>query len=286
MLDVVRELEKCLNENIACVVVTVIDITGSTPAKIGFKMIAGHDGIIAGTVGGGGLEYYALGKCTELIEKDEKFFTGVFDLNASLKRSAKKSTESKDKNIKINSLCGGEVKLFFEVFQRNKTIHIFGAGHVSRCLIKYASDLKYFVNVYDARSEMLTEIPETAFVKKHPCDLMKLSGFNKNDFNIKEEDFIIIVTHNHLNDLNVLEYLYNNYNNIRYIGMIGSAKKVKEGTEYLKSKLKAGINLNNLYAPIGINIGGETPAEIALSIMAEIQAVSFGKDANHLRIKY
>ncbi len=286
MLDVVRALEKCLNENTACVVVTVIDAAGSTPAKVGFKMIADSAGIIAGTVGGGGLEHYALGKCRELIGTNEKFFTGVFNLNGSLKRKTKNSTGSKDINIKINSLCGGEVKLFFELYQRNKTIHIFGAGHVSRCLIKYASDLKYFVNVYDSRSEMLSEIPETAYINKQQCDLTKLPGLKENVFNIKEEDFIVIVTHNHLNDLNVLEYLYKNFTNIRYVGMIGSAKKVKEGTEYLKGRLKTEINLTNLYAPIGINLGGETPSEIALSIMAEIQAVSFGKEAEHMRIKY
>ena len=284
MLDVVRALEKCLSENTACVVVTAIDIQGSTPAKTGFKMIAGTEGLIAGTVGGGSLELYALNKCRELIGKKEMYFTGVFDMNGSLKRTVKKNAVTKRKNIKLNTLCGGEVTLFFEVYKRNKTIHIFGAGHISRFLIKYASELKYYVSVYDNRENILNELPDTTLLRKHKTDLAELPELKENIFNINDDDFIVVVTHNHLNDLNVIEYLYKNFKNLRYIGMIGSVKKVKEGTGYLQSKFKNKIDFDNLYAPIGINIGGETPAEIALSIMAEIQAVNSGRDADHLRI--
>ncbi len=282
MLDVIRGLEKYLSENIDCAVVTVIDTKGSTPARIGFKMLADSKGLVTGTVGGGSLEHFALSKCRELINSKEKYFTGVFSLNDNLNKNPKNKSAVNNKNIKINTLCGGEATLFFEVYQRSKTMHIFGAGHVSGYLIKYATELKYFVNVYDNREELLNEIPPSVLIKKHKTDLSKL---DESIFKINDDDFIVVVTHNHINDLNVLEFLYKNFDNLKYIGMIGSIKKVTEGIEFLKHKIKSKINLKNLYAPIGIDIGGESPAEIALSIMAEIQAVNSGKKVSHLRIK-
>ncbi len=283
MLDVIRTLEKYMNENTACVVVTVTGVSGSTPAKTGFKMLVDSNGLVTGTVGGGGLEHYALKKCSELLQSGEKYYTGVFNLTGSPNSGPGETKTEGDKNIKIDALCGGEVTLFFEVYYRTKAIHIFGAGHVAKALINFAAELKYFVHVYDNRDEQLDQIPNSGLIKKHKTDLTSL---NKNNVNISGSDFIVIVTHNHTNDLNVLEFLYGNYGSIRYIGMIGSVKKVKESTAIIKNKFKGDIKFDNLYAPIGLDIGGETPAEIALSIMVEIQSINSDKENNHLRIKY
>jgi len=283
MIEVIKALEKCLSENIPCVEVSIINISGSVPGKVGFKMLAGFDGRISGTVGGGSVELYALEKSKMLLRSNEKYLTEVVIMNDTLDKPKVKKQYENSKSVQIPSLCGGKLTLFFEVFQNNKSIHLFGAGHVSQYLIKYAGLLNYFVSVYDSRENILNEIPDSPGCKKFTYDLRNLQKEIKNIV-IKNDEPVIIITHNHLNDLDVLEFLYQNFKNLNYIGMIGSKRKVTEAIKYIKKKFGSRIKLSNLYAPIGIDIGGETAAEIALSIMAEIQAMNSGKNIQHLKL--
>ena len=283
MIEVVKALEKCLSENTPCVEVSVINITGSVPGKVGFKMLAGLDGRIAGTIGGGSVELYAIKKSKMLLQSNEKYLTEEVVLNGTLDKSKIKRQNRSSRSVQLQSLCGGKSNLFFEVFQSYKSIHIFGAGHISQCLIKYAESLNYFVSVYDNRKNILDEIPDCNRCKKFNYDLRNLQKEIKNIV-IKNDDPVIIVTHNHINDIDVLNFLYKNYKNLNYIGMIGSKRKVIEAVKYIKSKFGNKINLSNLFAPIGIDIGGETPAEIALSIMAEIQAINSERKIKHLKL--
>ena len=283
MIDVIKALEKCLSENTPCVEVSIINITGSVPGKVGFKMLAGPEGRIAGTIGGGSVELFALEKSKILLKSNEKFLTEEVILNGTLDKSKVKKQSVNPKSVQLQSLCGGKSTLFFEVFHSVKSIHIFGAGHISQCLIKYAELLNYFVSVYDNRKNILEEIPDCTRCKKFTYDLRNLQKEFKNII-IKNDDPVIILTHNHINDIDVLEFLYRNYKNLNYIGMIGSKRKVVEAVKYIKNKFRNKINLSNLFAPVGIDIGGETPAEIALSIMAEIQAINTGKKIKHLKL--
>ncbi len=283
MIEVVKALEKCLSENTPCVEVSIINITGSVPGKVGFKMLAGLDGRIAGTVGGGSVELYALGKSKILLKSNEKYLTEEVVLNGTLDKSKVKKQYSNPRSVQLQSLCGGKSTLFFEVFQSNKSIHIFGAGHISQCLIKYAELLNYFVSVYDSRKNIIDDIHGRPRCKKFTYDLRNLQKEIKNIV-IKNDDPVIIVTHNHMNDIDVLDFLYRNYKNLNYIGMIGSKRKVTEAVKFIKSKFGNKINLSNLFAPVGIDIGGETPSEIALSIMAEIQAINSDKKVKHLKL--
>ncbi len=283
MIEIIRSLENCLALNIPCVVVTVTEVKGSAPGKVGFKMLIGSNGRINGTIGGGSAELYAIEKSKELILSGKKFLTETLSMNESSESSNKRGKHTNGKNIMLNSLCGGEVTLFFEVYQKYRTIHLFGAGHVAQALTKAAIELNYFINIYDNREDILNEIADSTACRKIKTDLSGLPEAENDIILIGKDDFIVIATHNHLNDFDVLEYLYKNYRGLKYIGMIGSKRKVAEGLAYIKKKFGEEIDLSNLYAPVGLDIGGETHSEIALSIIAEIQAVRYGKTINHLR---
>jgi len=287
MKDIFEAICKRNSENAASVLVTIIVMKGSTPGKAGFKMLVGAEGRIAGTIGGGGVEYHAINKSMELLHSSQDNLLETLVMKDSM--SGLKEGENlikQEDEIKINSLCGGEVILFYEVYRPAKTIYIFGAGHVGREVARFAKQLGFFVSVYDNRKEIIDELPCGYYNEKNLKELQVLPEKEKGYIKLDIKGFAVILTHNHANDLQVLEFICKNYSEMNYIGMIGSKRKVKEGITYLKKKMGESLDLKNLYAPIGIDCGGDKPAEIALSILAQIQSISYGKKQQHLRINY
>jgi len=99
---------------------------------------------------------------------------------------------------------------------------------------------------------------------------------------VNSSTFIVIITHGHTHDQAVLEWALTT--KARYIGMIGSRKKTRQVLDNLVAKGFSAEDINKrVHSPIGLNIKAETPAEIAVSIMAEIIEVSYstGPDAKH-----
>ncbi len=287
MIEVFKALEERVKENKESVLVTIIEMKGSTPGKAGFKMLVGPEGRIAGTVGGGGVEFYAVNKSKEMLQNGRGNFTETLIMKDTLTGKENNNIEvKKDDKVEINALCGGEVTLFYELYKSSKTLYLFGAGHVGQAVAKLAFQLGYYVVVFDNRQNILDEIPGEACNQKKLVDLPNLSLIEKNHLALDEQSYTVILTHNHINDLQVLEFIYKNYPGMKYIGMIGSKRKVKEGISFIKKKFDSKLDLRNLYAPIGSEIGGDSPNEIALSIITEIQAISYGKQINHLRLNY
>lgn len=150
-------------------------------------------------------------------------------------------------------------------------MYIFGGGHVSFEVAKLASHLGYPVVVIDDREEYANSqrFPE--------CETIVVESFpNMPDFDTDERSLILIITRGHAHDKTVLKWALNKP--CLYLGMIGS--KTKRDALYLNLE-KEGYSMERLRqvkCPIGLSIGAETPAEIAVSIMAEVIAVSKGKD--------
>ncbi len=287
MIEVFKALEERVKTNQASVLVTIVNMKGSTPGKTGFKMLVGPEGRIAGTIGGGGVEFYAVKKCNELIQKGEKNFNETLIMKDTLSDKVKDNIEVKKNNkIEINSLCGGEVTLFYEVYNSAKTIYIFGGGHVGQAVSKLAKQLGYYVMVFDNRQNILDELSKDLNDLKTLVDFSNLNAKGKKHLPLNVQGYSVILTHNHVNDLQVLEYIYKNYPEMKYIGMIGSGRKVKEAISFIRKRFNKKLNLSNLYSPIGVELGGDSPNEIALGIMAEIQALVYGKKVNHLRLNY
>ena len=101
--------------------------------------------------------------------------------------------------------------------------------------------------------------------------------------NILAGAYFVIATHGHACDGEALAGALGK--NAAYIGMIGSSKKVAALFDKLRAKGVSGEQLDSVYTPVGLDIGGETPEEIAIAIMAEIQSVRYGKNADHMKGK-
>jgi xanthine dehydrogenase accessory factor len=279
MIELLHKLTESIKENKPAVLVTITKTKGSTPGKTGFKILADENGRIAGTIGGGPVEFYAINKCMEFIKGNEYHSYELIKLVDVEGPEIDNSIPGVTK-IKLPGWCGGELELFFELFKNEKILYIFGGGHVGAEVASLASQQGYFVEIFDNRQKVLDLIPDD-ICKKHLIDFPPLNL----NVQLKENAYVVIVTQCYRFDLPILEMMLTHSPVKKYIGMIGSKLKVKKCINYLNEKHGNKLSYENIYSPIGIDLGAETPAEIALSIMAEITAVANNRQAAHLRLK-
>ena len=236
-------------------VCTVIDAQGSSPGRTAFKMIVLPDGSQMGTVGGGTLELAVAQAAREVLAQGKSRVVN-FELNP----------EGKDS---LGMLCGGQVSVYIEYVGSRPLLYIYGAGHVGAALAALAVTVGFEVTVMDDRPEFVTptRIPSAQhFMAGDFVELVQGAVYGPQGFHV-------ILTDKHASDERVLRALLERDIDSRYIGMIGSRAKILEVFRHL---VDAGIDparLAEVYAPIGIDHGGQTAEEIALAIAAELVAV-------------
>ena len=231
-------------------IITVVDSKGATPRKAGARAIIFKDGSSEGTVGGGAIEVEAFKVALDVLK------TG---------KALLKHYELDELETGV-MFCGGSMTLFYEPVFPGRMLTIFGGGHVGRALSRIANEAGWRIRVVDDR--------DGVFEKKYfPDDVDFISEDHLNFCNSQkfgENDWIVIVSPEHKHDESILGAVA--ASEAKYIGMMGSPKKVKE---IKTSLLKQGIEkelLNKVHAPIGLNIGKETPGEIAVAIVGEMLA--------------
>jgi xanthine dehydrogenase accessory factor len=289
MVDLFRKLTDRIKENRPSILITITRTRGATPGKTGFKILIGEEGRIAGTIGGGAVEFHAIDKCKELIKSNSTYFNEIIQLVDNEKGQGEKVNPKKESDnnltgttkIVLPAWCGGEVELFYEIYRNQNILYIFGAGHVGAAVSDIAVRHGFYVELFDNRQDILDALPEGSYSQKHLIEYPPASFSHRLD----QKGSVLIVTQSHRHDLPVLDFLLKNYPDFKYIGMIGSKLKVKECILSLKEKYD-NILFDNLYAPVGIDIGGDTPVDISLAILAEIFAVINNKQATHLRLNY
>lgn len=170
-----------------------------------------------------------------------------------------------DKRSKV--VCLNNEKAYIEFISKNHNIVVCGAGHISISIIKMCKLLNLPVTVIDDRIKFINDA-KLAGADRVICDSFEkaLSSIEGN-----KSTFFIIVTRGHRYDQDCLEKIVEKEN--AYIGMIGSKIRVKKVLNYLEDKGIAREKLERVHTPIGLDIGAETPAEIAVAIMAEIIGV-------------
>ncbi|MHB8106250.1 MAG: XdhC family protein [Candidatus Cryosericum sp.] len=248
----VAKLEQDGREFAIC---TVIDAQGSSPGRTSFKMVVLPDGTQHGTVGGGKLELTVLGVAHDVIAEGKSRVVS-FDLNQNGKDS-------------LGMLCGGHVTLYIEYVGSRPLLYIYGAGHVGRFLATFASLVGFEVTVLDDRPEFATlgRIPDAHhFLTGDFVELVHTMTYGPQGYHV-------ILTDRHVSDERVLQALLERKVDNRYIGMIGSRSKI---LDVFRRLIAGGVDREDLarvYAPVGIDHGGQTAEEIALAICTELVAV-------------
>ena len=255
--DVFEAITKALARGEEAALVTIVSATGSTPQRVGAKMLVFPDGRTVGTIGGGCYENDSFWKAKEAI-KSRKPLLVRYDLN--------------DDFAQENGLvCGGQMQVYIEPLESTPRLYVIGAGHVGHQLGRLAHTVGFKVHVLDDREKFASRdrFPdaEQVIVDAIPEWLHQAD--------IPSNAYVVIVTRGHTHDLDALRALA--ARDLRYLGLIGSKAKVKRIYDVLLAEGMPPECLQRVHAPIGFDIGAVSPEEIAVSILAELIAVRRGK---------
>ena len=232
----------------AYVIVTVLEVRGSSPREEGAKMIVTEDQSYL-SIGGGNLEYQAIALSRELI----------------LEAGLVSKIEDFPLGPKVGQCCGGKVRLLFESFPAETIrISIFGAGHVGKALIGIVSQLPYRIRWIDSR--------EHEFPKAIPSNVEKVvSGRPHLDIRSSSmADYFVVMSHSHKIDFEIVQAVLK-MGNYRYLGLIGSESKKKRFESRLIKRGVPDDQISRLSCPMGIGqITGKSPIEVAVSVASEL----------------
>lgn len=255
--DLYREMARLADDGVPFVLATVVEALGSTPRKAGAKMLVLADGTTIDTIGGGKIEL-------QVIE----------DSRDALRRGVSRMVEYELRATGEHALgmaCGGETRVFLEVNVPVSTLLILGGGHIGQKLCPMGKLLDFRVVVLDSRADILTadHFPDAdELVVGHPAETASL-------VRLDERTQIVIVTHGHLHDKDALRAVLDSP--APYIGMIGSRAKVRTVFDELLAEGVSPEALARVHSPVGLDLGGQTPGEISLAILAEIVAFRHGR---------
>jgi xanthine dehydrogenase accessory factor len=221
-------------------------------------MLVYADGRTVGTIGGGCYENDAFGKAREAIASGRPAFLH-YELN--------------DDFAQENGLiCGGRMDVHIDPLTPTPRLYIVGAGHVGWHLGRIAGDAGFRVHVVDDREKFAnSERFPGAEVVVEPIP----EWLHRAD--IPPSAYVVVVTRGHQHDLEAMRAL--TARDLAYLGLIGSRAKVARIHDALVAEGMPAECLDRVHAPIGLQIGAVTPAEIAVSILAELIAVRRGADA-------
>ncbi|GAC1443568.1 MAG: XdhC/CoxI family protein [Chloroflexota bacterium] len=193
------------------------------------------------------------------------------------KRSTLRSYQVELEKVVSAGMQGGNVDIFFEVLYRPPRLVVVGGGHIAVPLARMGKILDFDVTVIDDRDEYASKLrfpdADHIFIGPYRETLAKVP--------IDSDTYIVLVTRGHVHDSACLEQVLTSTS--PYIGMIGSKRRVRTVETTLLRRGHPRDAMSRLFAPIGLPIASETPAEIAVSIMAEIVNVRRGGQATSLR---
>lgn len=229
--------------------VTVTHVNGSAPRHGGARMVVYGDGQIVGTVGGGAWEHRVIREALEALRA-----RAPRTVRAHLTRD-------------LGMCCGGAMEAFVEPLESTPDLVVYGAGHIGAATARMAASAGFRVTVVDERDELLESADLPAGVRRVEGDprllLPRLPTGPRSHH--------LVVTHDHALDQDLVERLLPEH--LAWLGLIGSRAKV---TRFFIRFRAAGMDpalFARLSAPVGLDIGAETPGEIAISIVAELVRV-------------
>ena len=251
------------------VLASVIQTKGSVPGKVGAKLIVSKstdEFVIHGTVGGAGLELKVIQKAKILYAENSKP-TGLIE-TFGLNKGAKGYEVQP-----LNSLCGGQVTISYEVLIPMPHILLMGGGHCAKSISKLLPIIGWDHSVHDTRYDYSNPDVYPSAIETH-CNSVGDFFDSENEDSISRFSDVLLLGHDWAEDeqrLISLVKLVENGANMR-IGVIGSKSKWKA---FKQSCSDAGVSdetLAQVRCPIGVNVGAETPDEIAIAVLAEIMA--------------
>lgn len=248
---------------------SIVQARGSTP-RASARMLVEEDGTCIGTIGGGLLESKVVKDALECIKQGTSAVkTYVLTSCSATNESLVPESDSPSDSARLDMDCGGTVDIAIDVVSGRRQLVIIGAGHVGLALAKLADMTGFSVVIVDER-------PALASKERFP---MASAIYSNADLvtaihQVPEQEGQIVVIATHSEDERALRTMVTR--KWAYLGMLGSRRKVKLLLEKLAEEGVPAGTLAKVHAPIGLDIGSETPEEIAVSIIAEIMKIARG----------
>lgn len=238
-------------------IATVIGVNGSAPRASGARMLVWADGRTHGTVGGGHFEKVVIDAAVGALEQRQP------------RRLAVHLTRD------LGMCCGGAMEVFVDPVSPVETLVIFGAGHVARPTAVLAREAGWSVRVVDEREDWATaeRFPGCTVEVADPRSVARSLAASP-------LTYALVVTHDHALDQDLVETLLPL--DLAYLGLIGSRAKVAKFLVRLRAAGMDPARFERLNAPVGLDLGAETPGEIAVAIVAELVARRRGRVAPSL----
>ena len=247
-------LSRCMEGRRACVVSTILNSPPNSGLATGTRVMLDENGTV------------------ELPHMDEA-------LSASILADCRSVLSTGGTRISSYELRSDQVRVFIEAVQPPPRLLVFGAGADAIPLIRLAKAIGWTATVIDNRPAYLKPelFPEADAV------ILADPGTLPEDAALLQGDIAVVMTHNYHHDLAIVRFLLPSP--VRYIGLLGPRSKSVLLMNELASNgcMPTPEQLSRLYAPVGLDIGAETPEEIALAIIAEMQAASTDRSAGSLR---
>lgn len=245
--SIFADLADCQCRGEAAVLAIVVATQGSTPQKSGAKMVVREDGTTVGTVGGGALEARVIQEAPAVLQAGTPRLLEV-DLTAG-----------------EAALCGGRVSIYLEPVLPPPHLYIIGAGHVGLALAPLAVSLGFQVTLLDDRQvDLPPQLRQVRFQQipdyREPFAQLALAA----------PAYIVIASRSHQHDLEAL--LAALRTPAVYIGLLGSSRKKTALAQQLTAMGLPPAELARVFIPVGLDLGAVTPAEIAVSIAAQLIA--------------
>jgi len=256
---------------------SVIEASGSVPGKPGARLAISSNGKRFGTVGGAGLELKVEDGLRKMLNGEGGYSRkkgGKVEVFLLHKDGKKKEVTS------LDSLCGGKVTVAMEVLVPMPHVLIVGGGHVGRCISIVCDTMGWSYSVFDVREEYANEDRFPFATELHANDV---GGFLAGEDRGSLERFsdVLLLGHDWAVDEDFLIRILKERGNGRRprIGAIGSKSKWKS---FSNSAIGAGISkvdVESVRCPIGLQIGADSPEEIALAVCSEILSLDKGANA-------
>lgn len=262
-MEFYQQVLNAKKENKIHAIATVVRTEGNTPRKPGAKMLVFADGSIYGSIGGGIVEKQAISDCLSAMKSGE----------TALKTYCAFSKEVVDHGM----VCGNNMTVFIEPGKQLPYLYLCGCGHVAQAVLPLAKSMGYYVVAIDAR-----DVSGYESALKAADELHILKSFDE----IGALEFVanasfIVCSFSHKTDGEILNAVLDKQP--AYVGMLGGKPKIRALFSKLKENGYSEEVLRQIHAPIGLDIAGETPAEIAVSIMAEVLAAKNGGSCRPMR---
>ncbi|ACB52686.1 putative xanthine dehydrogenase accessory factor [Crocosphaera subtropica ATCC 51142] len=253
-LNPLQFIDYCLKIQRPGIIATIFNVEGAVNSKVGKRLT---------------------------VILDDQVKTDIKDNNLSftLLKDAQTCLQNQQSSVYCYQFPQGKIDVFMELIKPPPNLIIFGAGRDVIPVVELAKILGWNITIFDCRGSQETK---KRFIMVDEIILTRRDILHK-QISVNDDTVVIVMTHNYLDDLEILKLLIPSQ--IKYLGCLGSKQRKERLLQDLQNQ---GSNyspemLEKLYAPIGLDIGAETPEAIALSIVTEIQAILTNRQGGFLK---